>query len=284
MGSVPSDLGPARSDNCFRSPSRSRPTNQPRQPLRRSVSGFPRDFLCIAGRNLDGSPCSNCLVDCTGSEKNDRTSARLPIMLRFNTGAASPKDDTQDRALVFDIGDASIVCLADGAGGVPGGGEAADMFIDGIQRGVIQSGFDVTAPKAWTTLLNKLDLEIERDARAGETTAIALAITEHGLVGASAGDSQAWLLGDLSWQELTQAQVPKARLGRGRAQARAFTAEGRGTLLVATDGLFHHLGFDDIANILRSESDHTASALVQFLLGRYRQLPDDVAVIVAYLD
>jgi serine/threonine protein phosphatase PrpC len=210
-------------------------------------------------------------------------SARIPCVRSFATSAASYRENTQDRALVFDVGDASIVCVADGTGGVSGGAQAAELFIAGVRQAGEQHTFDLTCADNWTALFTALDHEIERDVHAGETTGIAIAITPTALVGASAGDSQAWLAGRDGWHELTERQIRKARLGTGRAQAQSFSARPSGTLLLATDGLFDYVKFDDIANVLRAAPHDAAEALVQLLRAHFQKLADDVAVVVANL-
>lgn len=57
----------------------------------------------------------------------------------------------------------------------------------------------------------------------------------------------------------------------------------RGTLVMASDGLFGHAALDDVARIVLADPGRSASELVQFLEQQHRALPDDVAIIVAQL-
>jgi serine/threonine protein phosphatase PrpC len=205
------------------------------------------------------------------------------LTMRFAAAAASFREKTEDRTLVLRVGDHCIIAVADGSGGMTGGGTAAEMFVAGIKRASDSRDIDFDDPSAWVALLKMLDEEIERLPLAGETTGIALAVTPRSVVGASAGDSRAWLFAENSY-ELTRNQTRKPRFGTGRAEPRPFTGPARGTLVVGTDGLFDYAAVDDIRAMTRVASQHTADALVELPRARTRALPDDVAVVVAWLD
>jgi hypothetical protein len=130
-------------------------------------------------------------------------------------------------------------------------------------------------------LLAELDDEIRRLPDAGETTGIAMIVTATAIIGASCGDSEAWLLGASSRDELTGSQVRKPRLGAGRAEPRSFHAAARGALLLASDGLFRHARMDDVARTVVDDPGRAPTALVRILEVQHRKLPDDVAIIVA---
>lgn len=83
----------------------------------------------------------------------------------------------------------SVVCIADGTGGLAGGALAAEWFVDGVRLAAEPPTFEVTSPDAWVNCLETLDRAIELNPRAGETTGIALTITRTAIVGASFGDS-----------------------------------------------------------------------------------------------
>lgn len=208
----------------------------------------------------------------------------IVVVHRFAISEDSYRKNTEDRVLVLDVECGSIACIADGTGGVSGGANAADLFLAGVRRAVEDPDFDLTSPQAWAKLVDRLDREIEQARTAGETTGVALAITSTIVVGASSGDSQAWLMSPNGWHELTENQLRKARLGTGHARAQPFTARPHGTLLLATDGLLDFVQLSDVASVLRSDPEDAASALVQLVRTRFRQLPDDVAVIVFKLE
>jgi PPM family protein phosphatase len=205
-------------------------------------------------------------------------------MAHFVTATASARAISEDRALVAPIDAGWVVCVADGTGGMSGGAQAADLFVTGVRRAACGAGFDLTSASVWTALLQHLDQKIAAAPLAGETTGIALAVTPGLVIGASCGDSRALLSTSTGWHDLTSNQLRKPRLGTGRACARPFTVEARGTLVVGTDGLFDYAKLDDIADALRHGTDDTADVLVRLVLDRYRAPPDDIAVVVGWLD
>jgi serine/threonine protein phosphatase PrpC len=200
------------------------------------------------------------------------------------TAVASFRDRTEDRALVLPMGDDHIVCVADGSGGVSGAAMAAELFVAGVQRAVGAREIDLGDPVAWMALLGDLDCEIARQPDAGETTGIALAVTATAIVGASVGDSRAWLFSEGA-TELTSEQIRKPRLGTGRASPRSFAADAKGVLVAGTDGLFDHARINDIEAVARTRSStNAADDLIRILRSRFRMLPDDTAVVIARLD
>jgi len=206
-------------------------------------------------------------------------------MPQFATAAASSGEKTEDRTLVTRACDGWLVCVADGTGGGSGAALAAEMFVSGVRRAVEERGLEIREPDAFVSLLEDLDHEIKRHPIASETTGIALAITPTSIVGASVGDSRAWLFTADGAVELTADQVRKPRLGSGGALPRWFATTAKGTLVVGTDGLFDNAAIADIAAIARAGlAAAAADALIGHLRGRFRALPDDVAVVVGRLD
>jgi hypothetical protein len=93
----------------------------------------------------------------------------------------------------------------------------------------------------WLGFLAGLDREIAR-ADLGQTTAVVLAITGRRVVGASVGDSEAWLVDpEGEFLALTAAQSRKPLLVSGAAMPIPFRRKNEGgVLVVATDGLFKY--------------------------------------------
>lgn len=205
-------------------------------------------------------------------------------MPRFATAAASPKASSEDRALVIPTDLGAIVCIADGTGGASGGGRAAELFVEGIRHATLHTRLDTTDPAAWIALLHELDHHIAADPHAGETTGIAFAIASGALIGASCGDSRAYLATPTSFHELTRDQHRKPRLGTGRAIAQSFMTAAHGILVVATDGLFDHAKLADIQRTALHPSADPAAALVHLVIDHHRTPPDDITVIVGWLD
>ena len=180
----------------------------------------------------------------------------------------------QDRATVVEVPHHTLVVVADGAGGVAGGAAAADEVCR-----VLAGDAD------WATWLGQRDVDVAARGT-GMAAAIALSISDDGDVrGASVGDCEAWVFTDGGAVDLTGAQVRKPLLGEGAAVPTSFVAAGlRGTLVVATDGLWKYLSGTRIAKLARTRPLEAAvAALVDSVRLRSGALQDDVAIVMCAL-
>jgi serine/threonine protein phosphatase PrpC len=185
---------------------------------------------------------------------------------------APRRGDGQDRALALPCEHGIAIAVADGAGGIAGGERAAKAVVDRVAA-VASHAFD------WTQLLAELD---HAQIGYGQTTAVVLWVTREKIIGASAGDSGAWLIRGDAVEELTAAQHRKPLIGDG-AVVTAIEAGpiGTGTLLVASDGLLRYAQREDIVRIARgSDLAAAARALVELVRLPSGQLPDDVSVVL----
>ena len=187
---------------------------------------------------------------------------------------------SEDRAEVFEHEDTLIILVADGAGGVTGGAVASDTVIDAVRARVAERPFDPYNIRAWSDVLSRIDVDLARSSTGGETTAIIVVVGPHGVVGVSAGDSEAWVVGPRA-DRLT-AQQDRARVGTGRCRPKAFhRPQLGGVLVVATDGLFKYARSDAI---LAACAAADVSTLAERLVGlpklRSGAYPDDLAVVV----
>lgn len=114
-------------------------------------------------------------------------------MRSITLAAASHRNNSEDRLVVVSLDRHWLVAIADGTGGLAGGGHAANLFVHGVHRACHRPGFAPSSPDAWLSLLAELDNEIMHAVGAGETTGIALVMTATAIIGASCGDSEAWL-------------------------------------------------------------------------------------------
>lgn len=199
--------------------------------------------------------------------------------MRYVTRQVAANGVSQDRLEVFDVDVATLIVLADGAGGMAGAGLAAEMVVDAFRD---VSVFD--AP----SILASLDSRVAAAPRAGETTAVVIATMGDTMWGGSAGDSEAWLLHRHHQHEeveLTRQQRRK-RVGSGSATIQPISAtaddESEYRLLVASDGLFRYASYADIkARVRLPNIDDAADSLlesVRLSSGRFR---DDVSIFVA---
>jgi serine/threonine protein phosphatase PrpC len=201
----------------------------------------------------------------------------------FVHALACPREPGEDRLAVIDRDGALVVVVADGAGGLVGGGRAATLVVATVREAAGSPGFAPHRPEAWVEVLAHADLALEADPAAGETTAVVVAVAVDLLVGASSGDSGAWVVrpgGRID--DLTARQHRRPRLGSGGALPVSFARPAlAGTLIVATDGLLAYARPERVtAAALAEDLDGAARALVQLVRLPGGGLQDDVGLIL----
>ncbi|MDB6125201.1 MAG: hypothetical protein JWQ71_4194 [Pedosphaera sp.] len=141
----------------------------------------------------------------------------------------------------------------------------------------------VLDPNACVKLLETIDREIEADSTAGETTGVIALISGREIVGASVGDSEAWLISPRGAERLTSGQMRKPFLGSGVASPVAFRASfTEGSLLVGSDGLFKYTSEEKIcAAVLEKDLKIAVDSLVRLVGLPSGTLPDDVGIALA---
>lgn len=203
----------------------------------------------------------------------------------FNTATLlSPPHGGQDRLAVQQFDDRIVLVVADGAGGMGGGAQAARYSCD---RAVQLAQPAAGNARIWADRLRIIDQELSASEHGGQTTLVVVEICNGQVAGASVGDSEAWLVGHDDALELTERQQRKPLLGSSSARPCAFGPvglEGR-RLLVATDGLFRFAAPDKVVQQVRS----TALPRLPSLLTDLARLPDgelqdDVAIVVCEVD
>jgi serine/threonine protein phosphatase PrpC len=188
----------------------------------------------------------------------------------------------QDRVAVMRHASGIVVVLADGAGGTSDGAEAADTLLLWAQA-YASRATDLTDAGQWAELLQRVDQQIA--SANGRTTGVVLALTDHGLTGASVGDSAAWLIPDgaaSGYDDLIANQAHKPLLGSGAARPVAFErATPSGTILIASDGLVKYAPPGRICEVARGpDPEQAARQLVDLVRLRSGALPDDAAVVL----
>ena len=181
----------------------------------------------------------------------------------------------QDRIGIISNGDAVIVAVADGSGGVSGGAEAAERAIDHVAAFARDHG--AASADSWAALIARIDAMNER----GQCALVIAAIADGMIVGASAGDCSAWLITS-EIKDLTDGQVRKPLVGSGSAVPVSFRhALDDGTLLLASDGLLKYARREDIARIaLLDDLDEASRCLVKLPELRSGEIPDDIAAVL----
>ena len=184
----------------------------------------------------------------------------------------------EDRALALPAAGGYLVSVADGAGGTGNGAAAADRLI-----AFISELTDAAASTDWFDALCSFDDEIWGRRSGGETTGVVAFVTAERIVGASVGDSAAWLIspaGELTDLTANQRRIPF--LGSGEALPVVFEAErGGGRLLLGSDGLFKYATAETIVALAaRTSVAEAADALAHCVRLPSGGLQDDVAVVL----
>lgn len=191
----------------------------------------------------------------------------------------APAQRDEDRAEWFDLRGGVAIVLADGAGGRSGGREAAEAVL----RGVRARAGELADAEGCASALEAVDRELVTQRHGGEATAVLVVVRGREVVGASVGDSGAWLVGPAGVRELTGRQVRKPFVGVGCATATPFLAvigpDER--LLVASDGLLKYVDRERIvAASLSGSLAEAARRLVDEARLPSGGLQDDVAVVL----
>jgi len=188
----------------------------------------------------------------------------------------------QDRGVIISHGSMQVLPVADGAGGISGGGEAAELAVAFARQNVAL--LDTSA--GCISVLHQMDRAVAQARDAGETTCVLAVISEEQVFGASIGDSGAWLITEESFVNLTQGQSQKPFIGSGSARAVGF-AQPRMTgeyLLLATDGLLKYAQADRIAAACRAWVDEpSVPRLIELVRYPSGALPDDITYVLARL-
>jgi serine/threonine protein phosphatase PrpC len=187
--------------------------------------------------------------------------------------------ELQDWAEFFWCDSNLVLVIADGAGGMSGGAEAAQFIVEGVKKRI---GSTTMNPSGLNELLTFLDREMAAIGAFGETTGVVVVLSDGGVFGASVGDSGAFIFSKAELENLTANQIRKPFLGSGRAIPVTFTRGLlNGTLLVATDGLLKYTSLEKIAaTILASDFDSAASKLIELVRYQSGALPDDVSILL----
>src|SRR4051794_23320561 len=122
-------------------------------------------------------------------------------------------ENAQDRLSVLRFDDRVVLAIADGAGGRSGGAEAADLAIEIIS----QFASSLHSEDACTSALFRAHSMIQKNEKAGETTAVVAVAKGSQVFGASIGDSGAWLISEGSIDDLSARQNRRPFLGSGTA-------------------------------------------------------------------
>jgi|HubBroStandDraft_1064217.scaffolds.fasta_scaffold03330_3 PPM family protein phosphatase len=195
--------------------------------------------------------------------------------------SGSNREQSEDTAEVFERGDSLVLALADGAGGIRGGAMASRALLTAVRSAVQDPAATMSDARYWADLLRTTDTALAKHS-GGETTGVVVVLGATKLIGASAGDSEAWVVHSKRVDDLTVGQDTQRRLGSGRAVPTTFERAGlAGVLLVATDGLFKYAAMEVIARVvLASPISVAAEQLIELVRLRSGKFHDDLAAIL----
>jgi serine/threonine protein phosphatase PrpC len=194
---------------------------------------------------------------------------------------ASNRSVSGDVAEVFERDDRLVVVIADGAGGIGGGAAASRAVLEAVRVAASDRAFPIDDVHRWATLLRATDAAVFASG-AGHTTAVVVVVGPQGILGVSAGDSEAWVVTASRIDDLTVGQYTRRAIGTGQAAPVVFErASLSGVLLVATDGLLNYASPDVIAKVVREGAmGFAADQLVELVRLPSRTVTDDVAVVL----
>src|SRR5436309_1473254 len=118
--------------------------------------------------------------------------------------------ELQDRVELIQACGRAVLIVADGAGAMKGGAQAAEMCLQRVR----QSAAWLDSEDHCVRLLTDIDREIAAAAECGETTGVVTVISAHRIFGASVGDSAAWHFTPGAADQLTRFQERTPLLGR----------------------------------------------------------------------
>ena len=187
----------------------------------------------------------------------------------------------QDRAAFVPIEGGLVVTVADGAGGRGGGAEAANAVVSEVGAASLAAPGDLWRADYWVEVLRRVDTKIAAAHHGGESTAVVLALGRQ-IVGASVGDSAAWLLGPSGIVDLTGGQHRRPMIGSGSAAIAPVVGEvDSSPVLVASDGFMKYASRTRVAATrIDSNLSGAVSGLVDVVRLRSGALQDDVTVVL----
>jgi len=178
-----------------------------------------------------------------------------------------------------DGADGVFVVVADGAGGLPGGGAAADQVVSAARTLSLDEAADFGA-EDWCSFLSELDRRVHSVRDAGLTTAVLALVGPDRVRGVSVADSELWMVGPSSASEGTADQVRRPFVGSGEAKPVFFEQPYEGEAVVAgTDGFWNYASHQEIVEAVRSGRT-SARELIGLARMASGTLRDDAGVVL----
>ncbi len=144
------------------------------------------------------------------------------MKLEISTPQRPTHDTSHDRLSVLRDAHRTLIALADGAGSAAAAQAAAARAVNELAR-CFRSGVLPDNPRDWEMVLEGIDHIVLGDPAAGETNALVMLVQQGLVMGASVGDSLAYMVppaGDA--QLLTPRPRKGPRIGTGMARPIGF--------------------------------------------------------------
>jgi serine/threonine protein phosphatase PrpC len=175
--------------------------------------------------------------------------------------------------------------VADGQGGQPGGGPAAQLACrSALAAAAACRPERLGDERVWSGILRQADRAVTDDPAAGFTTLVGLALIRERVAGTSSGDSAALLVCGERGVELTARQRKNPPVGSGVAEAVPFAAvlSAPWKLLAMSDGVWKYVGWDRVIEVARREHGAALVAALQkpARLPGSGRFQDDFTVVV----
>jgi len=144
------------------------------------------------------------------------------MKLEIDSFKRPSQDTSHDRLSVLRDAHRTLIALADGADSSEGAQAAAARTVDELAR-CFRSGPLPDDPRDWVMMLEGIDHVILKDSDAGETSALVILVHDGVVVGASVGNSLAYIVSPTGTKKLlTNRQHARARIGTGLAAPLGF--------------------------------------------------------------
>jgi PPM family protein phosphatase len=197
-------------------------------------------------------------------------------MFKFSSYLEQQNKNGDDALYIKEIGSSIWFCISDGAGGTGQGAHASAYIIEVFEELTRIDGID--APEDFESFLRKVDIELLNESQGSEATAIVGKVMDGIIVGASVGDSEAWIFNLEYDYELTSMQYLKPLIGSGKSVPIGFgPMYVEKNVLLGSDGLFNYVNRNDIKSLLSSDCE--AIQIADLAKKEKGSLQDDVSVI-----
>jgi len=132
------------------------------------------------------------------------------------------EDTSHDRLSVLRDAHRTLIALADGVDASRAAQSAAARAVDELAK-CFRAGSLPDDPRDWAAILETIDREVLSDSRASETSALVILVQQGVVLGASVGDSLAYIVAeDGKPRLLSGGQRRGPRIGTGMASPVAF--------------------------------------------------------------